>query len=100
MTPQQHKKTFWALIWLLSVTVGPMLAVSFDNSLLWMGLLMVCIITNLTASFFLMTADNKVQDASANSGEITKSCLLFFGGLLLIAAVLCVGCLATLGTKV
>lgn len=99
MTTPNQKKTFWALIWLLSVTVGPMLAVSFDNSLLWMGLLMVCIITNLTASFFLMTADNKVHDASANSGEITKSCLLFFGGILLIAAFFFVGCLAVIGKK-
>jgi hypothetical protein len=100
MTPPQKTKLRWWVIWLLSVTAGPMLAVSFENSLHWMGLLIVCIVTNLTASFFLMTADNKPQDASVDLGEITKSCLLFLGGLLLIAAVLFVGCLAAIGTKV
>ncbi len=96
MTSPQDKKSNWAVIWLLSVTVGPMIAITFDNNFLWIGLLLVCMIINLTASF-LITSGDQVRDASANTKEITKSCLFFFGGLLIFIAFFFFGCLATLG---
>jgi uncharacterized membrane protein len=94
MTPLQKTKLRWWIIWLLSVTAGPMLAVSFDNSLHWMGLLIGCFVANLIASFCLMTTGNRVNKSSSDASEIAAGCLLFLGGAVVLAAFCFMGCVA------
>ncbi len=94
MTTTNQKKTFWALIWLLSVTVGPLVAASLKHSLSWAGLLIACAIANLIASWCLMTTGPRIDQTSRDSREIAEGCLLSLGGAVLLAAFYFMGCTA------
>lgn len=94
MTPPRQKKTFWALIWLLSVTAGPLFAASLKNSLNWSSLLIGCAIANLIASLCLMTTGSRVNHTSSDTREIAEGCLLSLGGAVLLAAFYFMGCAA------